>query len=639
MEDQSKNTIEELNKKLYSRDLRVPMKEKRHELRDGYFMKSGGWAEENKTEEGMTKTKKSSIFKKFFIFSLLFFIGAMSFGLYMFIKGTNVVSTENINISILGPVSIAGGEELVLDIIVENNNPSSLELADLIVEYSEGAKKVGEITTDLPRERFSLGEIKAGESIRRRAKSVFFGEENSKKNILVTVEYKIKDSNALVYKTKTYELTLNSSPITVNIKSFKEVKSGQDMEIVVEVKSNSSAVLKNLLFRAEYPFGFLFKDSTPKQNFDNNVWSIGDLKPQGVRTIKIRGTVEGQEFEERVFKFYIGAESAKDEKLMGTIFLSSSRSVLIRKSFIGAELFLDGSSSREFVTKTGRTIKAEIEWENNLPTQIKDVEIYAKLNGTILKKTAVTVEKGFYRSSDNTIIWDKSTEDDFVSVNPGDHGRVSFSFSTILILDSKGLPIKNPEMSIDIGIKGKRVSESKIPEEITSAIKTSVKVASDLNLTSRLLFYSGPFTNIGILPPKADTPVSYTAIWSITNSSNIVSGVKVSASLPSYVSWLGVVDPSNEKVSFDSNTRMVTWDVGAIMPNTGISASPREASFQVSFLPSVSQIGTSPVIVSEPTIEGYDTFSQIQISSIKNALTTNLLNDSGFSTGQGVVVK
>ena len=58
---------------------------------------------------------KTSMFKNFFIFSLVFFIVTMGYAAYVFFAGGNTVSNNNIDISILGNNFTAGGDELSLD--------------------------------------------------------------------------------------------------------------------------------------------------------------------------------------------------------------------------------------------------------------------------------------------------------------------------------------------------------------------------------------------------------------------------------------------------------------------------------------------------------------------------------------------
>src|SRR3989338_2612794 len=142
-------------------------------------------------------------------FSLIFFFGAAVFAFFTFYRGANVVSSENVDISIIGPVSVAGGEELPLEIIVSNNNNAVLQ-----------------------------------------------GEEGAKKEITISLEYRVEGSSAVFFKEKKYEVVLSSAPISLAVDSLKEVNSGQPFDLSLTISSNSTITLSNVLVKAEYGFGF-----------------------------------------------------------------------------------------------------------------------------------------------------------------------------------------------------------------------------------------------------------------------------------------------------------------------------------------------------------------------------------------------
>ena len=90
---------------------------------------------------------------------------ALGFAFSKFFLGNNVVSGNNIDILVSGPVSIAGGEVLPLDIEVKNNNNIDLNTVDLRVEYPAGTKSADDQSVDLPRYSETLGDIKMGKSV------------------------------------------------------------------------------------------------------------------------------------------------------------------------------------------------------------------------------------------------------------------------------------------------------------------------------------------------------------------------------------------------------------------------------------------------------------------------------------------
>ena len=83
-------------------------------------------------------------------------------------------------------------------------------------------------------------------------------------------------------KKKCTKLLSAIPPLILKIVGLKETNANQAIEFSVTVSSNSSGLVKNLLLKAEYPFGIIFTDSSdPSIGPDDGVWNVGDLLPRG----------------------------------------------------------------------------------------------------------------------------------------------------------------------------------------------------------------------------------------------------------------------------------------------------------------------------------------------------------------------
>ena len=637
--NEDKSGIDRLGEALYSRNLVQNKKQK--EISDVVYNVKEAWAEpkeeENIPESEEIRPHEASLPKKILFGAVVFFVLSILITVFVLFGGINTISGNNVDISILGPVSIGGGEDLSLDITVVNKNNTTLNLANLIVEFPEGTKRFGSASTDLKNYRENLGDISPNSMAKQNVKAILFGEENSRKTIKVRVEYSVSGSSAVFYKEKDYEITITSSPVRVTVSSLKEVSANQQIEISVDVDSNSTSVLNDILVKAEYPFGFTFKSSTLTSVAGNNTWSLGDLQPKDHRTIKIVGTLEGQDSEERTFRFNVGREKQNEAGQIGTNFLSSLQTVVIKKPFISVALSLDSDLSvKEFVAKSGRSISGSVVWANNLPTPVSNVSIEVKFAGQALDRSSVSVDRGFYRSIDNTIVWNKTSVPEFESLSPGENGRFDFTFSSLNI--SSGSSI-NPQISIDVSVKGDRTSETNTIESLTSFVSRVIKVASNLKLAAKVLHFSGPIQNSGPIPPKADVETTYTIIWTLTNGVNDISGARVVSTLPPYVKFTGVFDPSGEKIIYNDTSGEIAWDVGDVLAGTGSSKPAKQVSFQVVLTPSVTQVDSIPTLINEATVTGDDTFANASVKDTRPALSINLSSDPGSTDGNNVVVK
>ncbi|MFN4181533.1 MAG: hypothetical protein ACK4FA_02465, partial [Candidatus Paceibacteria bacterium] len=118
--------IDDLKSKLFSRNY-VPKVEHYDAYRHSTPTVPDSWAPDEKKEHH-TSNMKTSIFKKFFIFSLIFFAISALYVMFSFVGGGNSVSNDNIEISVLGNAFTNGGEDLPLIVEISNRNNVALEL-------------------------------------------------------------------------------------------------------------------------------------------------------------------------------------------------------------------------------------------------------------------------------------------------------------------------------------------------------------------------------------------------------------------------------------------------------------------------------------------------------------------------------
>jgi hypothetical protein len=624
--EQKKGALAKLRNTLYSRN-KVQRQQVRHSLHSRYYGSAEDWKDE-KIEGGEApppSRQRTPALSLFFAASVVFFVLSVVAAAVLFLSGSAEVSDENIDIKISGPVAIPGGKELALQVTIKNNNPVALELADLLVEYPEGTRDSGDVSALLPRHRESIGTIKPGEEVRRTIRSILFGEENDPKDIAISIEYRIEASNAIFFKEEGYRVVISSAPLTILFDGPEEVVSGQEVTFDIEVVSNSTALMQNVLLVAEYPFGYELVASDPVAAFDTSVWRLGDIPPGGKRSVRLRGVVIGQDGEERIFRFHSGIASTKEDGDVTAALGAYTAALAIKQPFISLNLALDGNTSEEYVVQAGKQIRADVEWINNLPTQVFDAELVIVLDGNFFDKSSVNVNKGFYDSRSNTIRFSKETLPDLAELAPGQDGRASFSFETLGI--SSGIVLDEPEIKLSASVKGRRISETNVPEAIESTLTRRIQLATDLLLSSRTVYTVGPFANTGPIPPKVETETTYTVIWTLTNSSSAVSGTQVTATLPSYVRWMNVVEPSTEEVSFNPVGGVVTWRAGDVSAHTGSVSAPREVAFQITLVPSISQVDKSIALVGEQRVFATDRFTKAQVGGMGRILTTLLSTD------------
>lgn len=638
------NHIDELKKSLYSRT--VPDIQTRRKLTVDEVESAvpREWVPSPKREEQPVvlnteykNSNKMSFFTKLFIGSAIFCLVVVSIGAYLFFKGSNLISADNISIDISGPISIPGGEPVSFDISTKNNNKIDLENVSLTVDFPAGTSNPQNPNQPLKRYTKDIGSMPVGGAYKDTISAIIFGEENLQKQINVTLTYNVKGSTSIFTKTKSYDVLVNSSPIKVNITTLKEVTSGQEFDMKIEIVSNSKENLKGVIFEAEYPFGFNFISSTQNPVSSNNIWNIGDLPAGAKRTFTIKGSLQGEDTDLRAFHFNIGSRGDNPVKI-GTPYLTIDKEITIQKPFISLSIDVGGDTGlTDSVGQFDRNSSIKINWFNNLPTIVSNMTITAKLEGSAYEKTTVSPDRGYFNSANDTIVWNTQTNPDFASVGPGENGTVIFSLVP-KDFSRAGKQITNPRITITASVSGNRTQETNVPLAVSASTKRNVIIPSTVDLSARIVRNVGPFANTGFIPPRVDNISTYTVIWSISNTTNSVRDVEVKATLPPYVKWLNQVAPNTEDVSYDPNSGLVTWSVGSIQPGRD-SASRKEVAFQISFTPNVIQIGGAPNLVNQIRLTGTDNFTSTAVTSNKDSLTTRFSTDPSYKQGDENVIQ
>jgi len=633
------NKLEELKSKLFSKNYQTKIEHRDVFSRPREKEILDSWGNEEKTETNIAEKffMKTSRFKKFFIFSIVFFLLTLGYATYVFFVGSNTVSNDNIDISILGNNFTAGGEELPLIVGITNKNSSSLDLVDLIVEYPKGTSS--DLSSDNEHLRMSLGTIPAGSVRNENLKIVLFGEQGSTRPIKISVEYRVAGSNAIFVKEKLYEVNISSTPINLSVDAPLTISPNQDITLNVKAMLNATKPAQKILVKLDYPVGFAFVKSSPAPSFGNNVWNLGDLAPGVEHSISISGKmIDVFDGEEKTFNTSSGSQSSTDKSAIGVVFNSVKNTISIKKPFIEASLFVNGVYQKEYATDWKTPISAEIRYANNLDTKIDDLQIQAKISGNAFNRQTVRAQQGFYDSAKDLITWDQNSKGQLAEVNPGDSGSVAFSISPLSLFSAAGGILSNPSINIEVSISGKQAVEGFAVNELSNTSSAIIRIISDVGFSAKALYYTGSFTNTGLIPPKAEQATTYTIVWTLSNTANNISKVQINSTLPPWITFVGPFLPASENLTYNSSTKGIVWNVDRIPKGAGITGASRSVSFQISFSPSLSQVGTLPTIINDAILTGHDDFANVDVRVNKAGLNTRLDNDGAFPVNGSIVV-
>jgi len=567
---------------------------------------------------------------RFFIGTLIFFVLAGGVSAVILLGGIRAVSTDRIDIEISGDGAISSGEAVNLGVRIINNNPTTIREARLIVDFPEGSREASDVTKALEHIVIELGDIPAGVSMEKVVPAVLFGSQGQKLQIAISLEYKTEGSNALSVKKSDHGVTVTTSPVTLTVTSVSEVASGQAFTLLVSVRSNSSVVLPNVAVLAQFPPGFVVSSAEPKA--DGSFFTLGNLLPGQEKRIKVTGALTGVANDPKAFRFTAGIPAEDGTRTLSLPYASGETELAIGKIFLETTLSINQNTEDPNIVNAGESISGVLSWRNMLSVPVTNAEITIAFSGQGLQPGSISTQNGFYRSSDSTLIFSGGTNSGLFSLDEGDTGSATFTFRTKT--QAELLQTRNPTIDLLITIKGTRQGNSGRVETVTTTSKRKVQIASNITLVGDVFTSIGPFSNSGPIPPTPNVESTYTLMLAVANSLNAIGGARVTAELPEYVRFTGQTSTKTGVISYDASSRKISWLIGDI--SAGAST---EGAFQVAILPSTSQSGTSPRVLSVQTFTGTDKFTGKVTETVSPALTTETPNEVGYTAEMGIVVK
>ncbi len=639
-EDNNKlHGLEDVQQKLYSRTGVIRKKKEKPLSKVSYGMPTA-WAGAEDIM-AMRKKRRMSPFKNFFILSLIIFLGAASFSAYKFYGGRNFFSAQNLDILITGNAFIQSGEDLNLEVSINNKNTIPVTVSNLYIEYTKGGSTEEESgTPTLERKKIEMESVAAGGITVGQVRLALYGDQGTKRTIRAVLEYRTADVSATFIKDGTFEVTFASSPLTISVDSPTSVNPNFDTTLVVKISSNAATILPNLLVKVLYPIGFEFKQGTPAPFMGDNIWSLGDLAPGGQKKITLEGAVFGESGDKKFFHILTGEQDKGSQSEISTLYSSYTHQINLAAASLLAILSINGVDQVAYAATSQKTVTATVAWSNNAAGRINDFEIRTKITGNALNKNSIKPKSGFYSIVDEAIIWNKESIPSFASVAPGESGTVSFDFAST----STQFPdlLQSPQILLVSSIGGSLLSAGNVLEPVSSVDREkTVKIVSTLQLATRSVYSVGPLQNSGPVPPKVGQKTTYTIYFTITNSTNDVEKAEVRAKLaPFAVVWLKKVFPAGEDVTYNNLTKEIIWRAGRVTRGTGLSgAAAKEVAFQVELSPSVSQVGNAPVLVGESTLTGDDGFANVTLKSTRPFVSTRTTADPNYKADDETVIQ
>ncbi len=554
----------------------------------------------------------------------LFVVAALASSIYLFF-GANQISVKNVSLTLNAPFAIAAGEKLPLQISVSNQNSIQIESATLILNYPPGTKTANEEARDLYEERIPLDIVASGEAKNIPVEILLFGEENEDKEIKASVEYRVSGSNGTFFKeAEPIKIKINSSPLVLRIDSVDKVSSGQEIEFKITLQSNAGAVQRNLLVNASFPNSFTYTKSDPEPSYGENEWLIDEISPGSSKVITLRGRVNGMQNETSDMQFSVGTPRSDNQFIMGSVLYKTKTSYTIEKPFIDVVVKVNQDSDGKAVIDKGVNADVVVEVKNTLDETIYDMRVEIAPKGNLIRGNQISAPTGFYEDDSKTIRYEVSGMPSLAEVRSGDSRQFGFSVKA----DPKQT---TASFEVSTNVYARRVNEPNASEQIVGTAVAQVKYSSEINISAQVGYSDGKFTDTGAVPPVAGKETTYTITFAADAGINDATNMVMTTTLPQYVSWLDKYDGEG-KVEFNPVSKQLRWDIGSLTANT-----QKQLQIQVSLLPSVTQVGKTPVIVGLQELKANDRFTEVDLRDQHSSLSNQLSEEAGFAKNNGEV--
>ncbi len=550
-----------------------------------------------------------------------------------FFAGRSSFSLENIKITarVLGPV--ASGEEVVLRVDYFNENRVSLKNAYLILDYPSGT--FSSDGKELVHDRRDLGEISKKSQGTEEFKLRFVGEKGDSKSVTVRMEFMPQNINSYFEQSTVYRMEINSVLISLNIDGPEKSISGQEVSYLIEYENKTDKDLYDLQLEVEYDKDFKFKTAIPGPSEEkNNLWKIDVLRKGEKRGVNIVGVLKGKEGESKMLKAAMGR--VENEQLIQYskfeyLTLISSAPILVNVSIQNVP--------EDCKVYPGQVLNYRIDFKNNTEVPLIELILKAKLEDSVFDLRGIKLGNvGFFDSREKTITWSGGDISALKLLEPNQSGSVEF-----LVPIKKPVPMayyddKNLRANVSAEIETKIIPKQFALSELRISNDLSCKIISEADLVTKVFYYesSGSLSNYGPIPPRVDAKTTFTVHWLIFSGSNDLEGARVYSVLPQGVNWENVYVNSvrDSEVFYNERTKEIVWEIKKIPAGTGRLFSPYELIFQISIIPSINQIETTPVLINEAILEAKDIFTEIILKDRTPEVTTSLPDDKGVSNGR-----
>jgi hypothetical protein len=563
-------------------------------------------------------------FKNIFVLTI---VASALYGAYYFYF-EKPAGADSLVLEINAPERVSSGEPMAYDI--SYNNTSGLILSDVRLEVILPNSFV--ITESVPPasgiNSWSLGTLNPGDSGRLSISGYLVAPVDSANVIVARLNYTPSNFSSEFKKEVSANTVMANLGFLISLDYLNTVLVEKNNELKLNLSNFKDNYLSDLYLQIEASDNLKINKSEFEPYPDYEDLSFSSLNEK-------RWLISGLPFES-VDRFSFPINLTFLEKLSDSEDLHFS---LIKKEADAKELILwERSISLEAVKsdlnlsltlneqKTDQAVDFSssldysLEYTNNGEATLYDLVLMAVVKGNYIEWSSLRDPLGGSVAS-NAIVWTKEHLPVLAELAPGESGKINFS------LDVKDFSLA--DLSSDNSITSYAQYSFNNQEDVDSEDNRSNTIItylnSDLSLTEKIVYFNEDNMPVGSgpLPPRVNEKTSLRVYWTVKNNLHDLEQTSVHMTLPTGVEWSDLANTNVGNISYDNDSRVVTWKLGYLP----LSVYRADAEFNISITPAESDRDKILVISSGSVVKAIDSVTKAEISRKIKAKTTRLEDD------------
>jgi uncharacterized repeat protein (TIGR01451 family) len=438
------------------------------------------------------------------------------------------------------------------------------------------------------------------------------GNAGETKQISAIAHYVFANFNSQFVSQGQARSQVTNSSVALNFDGPLTTNIGQSATYSLTYMNATAQDMNNLKLVLTIPSDFTIASSNPKLSSTNTL-AIPILAANQSATLTINGTFTKATGTQENFAAEIDGPDPSSGQILALANVAYpvniAQAPLVLSATITDSSSSGNNSAASNVVNPGDNLSYDIHYQNAGTVAATGVVVTATLNSTAINLASVSAQNASIQG--NQITWNGSQVPAFVSLAPQASGdlQLRFSLNNPATRDSS----KNLQVQVSLSIKSQEHTQGFITPTAAQQIQTQAVISGAASVMA------------GANPPTVGQTTSYQITFSLSNASNDVKNGVFTVALPNTAGFdaTSVTPAESGNVSFNANTKTLTWNIASLSAHAGQFSSARKLQFTETIQPSVTDTGNYIILGHNISFNGTDTFTNLPVAATLSDITTN----------------